>query len=545
MHDIIRKLALQNAVKYGGKVNAGAVIGRLFAEHPEKKGQEIIKLVNQVCNEINKIPFEKQKEELDKYGVVEEVKKKSDVFVLPELKNPKKKVIVRFAPNPNGPLHFGHARQAVLNWLFKEKYKGEFILRFDDTDPKVKPPLKEAYEWIKKDLKWLGIKPDKIVIQSKRLVTYYKYAKELITLGKAYVCRCETEQKRKLLIKGLSCACREESAERQVLEWNKFLNKYKEGHAVVRIKTDLNEKNPAVRDWPALRIIDHPKHALIKNKRIWPLLNFASAIDDMEFGVTHIIRGIDLKVSSERQEYIFKNYSLDYPETIYTGKLNFDGVKSTSEAAELIRTKKISGWDDIQLGTLMALRRRGILAETIVNFMKDAGLNKNEINVSVEKIAAFNRQLLDKKANRYFFVEDPKKITIKNAPAMRVTVPLHPEYKRRGGKIFNTKGDFYINDKLINNKVYRLMHLFNFKNKIFVSEEHDPSLHAQLIHWLPANDKNVKVEVLMPNGKKVEGLGEKSLTNLKEGIVVQFYRFGFCRLDKKEKNKLLFWYSHG
>src|SRR3989338_6910506 len=134
----------------------------------------------------------------------------------------------------------------------------------------------------------------------------------------------------------------------------------KEGEAVARVKTDLKNKNPAVRDWPAFRIVDKSKHPFDTKTRVWPLLNFASAIDDYEFGITHIIRGIDLGVSDDRQKYLYDYFKWKYPETIYTGKLYVKGVKSTSETKKLIKEGKLEGWDDIRIGTLMALRRRGI-----------------------------------------------------------------------------------------------------------------------------------------------------------------------------------------
>ena len=114
-----------------------------------------------------------------------------------------------------------------------------------------------------------------------------------------------------------------------------MFHKYKEGEAVLRIKTDINHPNPAIRDWIAFRIVNKPKHPYSKNK-VWPLLNFASAIDDHDLKVTHILRGIDLKSSVERQNYIYEYFEWKYPETIYTGKLFFKDIKSKSEIKELM-----------------------------------------------------------------------------------------------------------------------------------------------------------------------------------------------------------------
>jgi len=87
------------------------------------------------------------------------------------------------------------------------------------------------------------------------------------------------------------------------------------------------------------------------------------------------------------------------------------------------------------------------------------------------------------------------------------------------------------------------MHLFNFKDGEFLSKEHNPELKAKIIHWLPAKNL-VKIEVLMPDKSVVEGLAEEGVKKLKIGEVCQFERKYFVRLDKKEKTKLKFWYTH-
>ena len=88
------------------------------------------------------------------------------------------------------------------------------------------------------------------------------------------------------------------------------------------------------------------------------------------------------------------------------------------------------------------------------------------------------------------------------------------------------------------------MHLFNFKDKNFISEELDQSLNAKLIHWLPVSKDLVKVEILMPNGEIKKGLAEKDVKNVKVNEIIQFERFGFCHFDKKEKDKIIFWFAH-
>jgi glutamyl-tRNA synthetase len=537
----IERFVLDNAVNYEGKANLGSVIGALMGLHPELKikAKELTPEIKKIVEKVNSMDLEEQKKLLREYGAVEKpVKVEKDKT--PELKNTDK-MVVRFAPNPNGAISFGHCRPALWNWFVKEKYRGKYLLRFDDTDPQVKPPIKEAYNWFKEDLKWLGIKPKKVIIQSKRLKIYYKYAQELINIGGAYVCTCDSEKKRELLHKNMKCSCEDKY---QTERWEgMFDGTYKAGGAVLRIKTDINAPNPAVRDWAAFRIVSENKHPLDNKSKVWPLLNFASAIDDHELKVTHIIRGIDLCVSDDRQKYLYKYFGWRYPETMYHGKLLVSGIKSTSETVKLIEEGKVSGWDDPSLGTIRALRRRGFSPKSIHRFMYDVGIKKSDINVSFETLASHNRELIDSKTKRYFFVENPQKIRVSDAPDLEIEAPLHPDFDM-GVRKFNTHQYFYVSDKIEKGVLYRFMHLFNFTNGKYHSAEMDKNLHAKLIHWLPVNDSNVNVSILMNDGTIKKGLGENGLLKLKVGSVVQFERNFFARLDSKSEKELVFVFGH-
>jgi len=526
----ITRFVLDNAIKYHGEAKTSSVVSKLLSSHPEIKDdiKEIISDINKIIKDVNSLSLEEQKKKLSELGEIEKVEK-VERDKIPELKY-NKKIVVRVAPNPNGPLSFGHCRPALWNWFIAKKYKGKYLLRFDDTDPKIKPPLKEAYGWIKEDLAWLGIKPNKIIIQSKRLKKYYKYAEKLIRMNKAYVCTCNVEKKRELLHKGLKCPCYDKY---QTSRWNDMFTKYKEGEAVLRIKTDLKHPNPAIRDWAAFRIVDNNNHPLNSTARVWPLLNFASAIDDHDFKVTHILRGIDLKTSGDRQKYIYNYFGWKYPETRYHGKLLISGIKSTSETKKLIDSGEIKDWDDPTLGTIKALRRRGFQPEAIIEFMKNTGLRKYNTEVSMELLCSFNKEVIDPKSKRYFFIENPKKIKIKNASDLEAVIPLHPNFPKLGFRKLKAYKNFYISDEIEKDKTYRFMHLFNFKNNLFLSEKSDPKLKAKFIHWLPVSSALKKVNILMNDGSIKKGLCEPAIENIKVGEIVQFVRNFFVRLEEK------------
>ncbi len=235
---------------------------------------------------------------------------------LPELPGDKEKVRMRFAPNPSGPLHLGHARAVVLNHEYVKRYKGDFILRIEDTDPKrVYPP---AYQMIPEDLEYLNVKVDEKIIQGQRMEKYYEIAEKLIQQENAYVCTCSQEKFKKLRRKGNACECRNISKTKNLTRWKKMLNgEYNEGKAVLRIKTDLNHSDPAIREWPAFRVEEqkHPKYG--EKYNAYPLMNFSVAVDDHLLNISHVIRGKDHIPSEKRQKYIFDYMDWEYPKYIH------------------------------------------------------------------------------------------------------------------------------------------------------------------------------------------------------------------------------------
>jgi glutamyl-tRNA synthetase len=191
------------------------------------------------------------------------------------------------------------------------------------------------------------------------------------------------------------------------------------------------------------------------------------------------------------------------------------------------------------------------MPEAIRAFCLSLGLSQTEASVPVENLYRENKKFVEK-SNRYFFIADPVKITVKSAPKLKAHLALHPDHPERGQRILETDENFYISKDDFKNmargKNYRLMNLLNFVKDgflEFVSTEHDDKLEAKMMHWLPQNPKHIiKAEVLMPDGTWVKGFCEKTVEKMKQGDLCQFERFGFCRLDEKAKDKLIFWFSH-
>ncbi|MDD5735555.1 MAG: glutamate--tRNA ligase, partial [Methanothrix soehngenii] len=455
IRELIEKYALQNAVKYNAAPNAGAVMGKLMGERPElrSRAKEVSPLIGEVLAEVKKTSPEEWKRRLEEIApelLVQLSEKKEPDKGLPSLEGAEDGVVMRFAPNPNGPPTLGSARGIIVNSEYVKKYGGKFIIRFDDTDPVKKRPMPEAYGWYLEDCQWLGAKPDQVIVASERIEQYYPIAEELIRRGGAYVCRCPQAAFKEHKEKGIECIDRGQSIEENLDLWKKMLDgTLKEGEAVLRVKTDMHHKDPAIRDWPAFRIVTAP-HPLVGDKyRVWPLLDFESAVEDHLLGTTHIIRGKDLTDSGSRQRYLYSYLGWEYPRVIHWGRVKIHqfGSFSTSKLRKAIEEGVYTGWDDPRVPTVRAMRCRGIRPEALRKFMIDLGVGETDISLSMDSIYAENRKLVDPEANRRFFVWEPVALEIEGDVPPLARAPLHPTDDRGfreipvGKKLFICKSD--------------------------------------------------------------------------------------------------------
>jgi len=540
MRKEIRRIVLTNAVKYNGKANAGSIIGTLIQLHPEVKDKikDFMKEINEQVNKINKLSLDEQKRELENLGGAEEIKREErGMFDFLGIKKGDK-IITGFPPGPEKYPHIGHAKAALINYLLAQEYNGEFIPRFEDTNPEL--VKKEFYDILLDNMAWLGVKWKKWYYASDFMEEYYKSAEKLIKNGEMYVCYCDQETTSMHRKKGTECECRNNN--KQLEKWNKFF-KAKVGSSVVRLKIDMKHKNSTMRDPAMFRIINTPHARCGKKYRVWPTYDFQNAFMDGKFKITHRLRTKEFEMRAELQRYIQKLLGFPITHTYEFGRFNMQGVPSSGRIIrEGIAKKKFIGWDDPRLTTIVALRRRGFLPEAIKEFVLSTGISKADSTITWGDLIIRNKRILDSTAKRYFFIDKPKKVKIKDVVNKIIKVNLHPE-KDLGVRSFKIDGEFYVGDKIEKDKMYRLMHLFNFKDRKFVSDRYDQKLEAKIIHWLPIK-QTVNVEIFMDNGKWIKGLGEVGLKEVKVGEVIQFERFAFCRLDKKIKNTYQFWFTH-
>lgn len=574
VREVAYKHALLNAVKHGGKADLKAVTSKVAGEVPEirKNMKDFIDLIKNVIEEVNKLPIDEQLR-IVRENWPELIEEKPQEFrkELPPLPNAVEgRVVTRLAPNPDFSLHLGNARPALLNYWYAKIYKGKMILRFEDTDPRIKSPYPDAYESIKNDLKWLGVSWDEEYIQSLRLPLFYEVAGDLIKHGGAYVDLCDNKSFKTFRNQGKACPHRNKPIEQQLEEFDKMLRgDYSEGEAVIRVKTDLQHPDISIRDWVAFRVIDTTKtpHPITGEKYIiWPTYNFAAAVDDHLMHVTHILRAKEHITNTIKQKYLYDHMGWTYPETIHFGRLSLEGVVlSKSKTKKLITEKGLSSYSDPRLGTIQGLSRRGIVRETIWELIKNVGVKGIDAKISLANLYAMNRVIVDPRANRYMAVEKPVRLLLRGVgEGLKALIPIHPSRKEyhsysihEDSSVLISREDF----KVIKRGVFRLMGLANFTVEKFEDTDEGPTyiaiLHsieqdvvkkynAPIIQWVLEKDC-VKASMLKPVGLNLEEktlIAERRILREKVDSIIQLYRIGFAKVDKVGEDQVFLIYAH-
>jgi glutamyl-tRNA synthetase len=437
MDELIRKYALQNALKFKGKANPGAIIGKVFAEDPsmKKKAKELSQKINSIVKEVNSLSLENQKKELEKLApelLEKKEKEERNIFAFLGYKD-SDKINTAFPPGPEKYPHIGHAKACLLNYLLAKQYKGKFILRFEDTNPKL--VKKEFYEIMQENFKWLGVKWDKLIYASDFMDMFYEKAELLIKNKLAYVDKSSQEDVRLSREIGKPTKYRNNSVEANLKLW-KEMKKADPGSAILRLKIDLKHKNTTMRDPTIFRILKGPHARQGKKYTIWPNYDFQNAIMDSYSDLDIRIRSKEFELRTELQRWIQQKLNIKTTNTYEFGRFNMTGVLSSGRIIrEKIDKKELLGWDDPSLTTIVALRRRGFLPEAIKNFVISTGISKAEATLTWDDLIKHNKRLLDSSAKRFSAVFDPVELKIENVPEMHVELHLNPNEKKGGRKL--------------------------------------------------------------------------------------------------------------
>lgn len=569
---LARKYALQNAVQHGGQANPGAVVGKIMGEAPDLRAaaQTVMPLIQKTVKDVNGLDADAQKAELaalDPSLMERKKRERGHPFkTLPRFDD-HDQIVMRFAPNPNGPATLGHSRGMVTMSEYKRIAKAAgkdavLVLRFDDTDPQVKPPHPPAYKWIEEDYAWLGETPERIVRASDRNPEYYAVADQLIEKNAAYVCFCSQADAKASRDAGKPCPHRDLPVQTHQTEWAAMQQgKHADGTATLRIKTEVNHKDPALRDWVAFRVASTPHPMVGDAYKVWPMLDFESAVEDHLQGVTHIIRGKDLMDSTRRQKFLYEHMGWAYPETLYWGRVRLDeiGKFSSSGMRKDIEAGKFTGWDDPRLPTLRALRRRGFHPDAIRNFWVQMGLSEKDVAASLVNLYAESAKVLEPTAGRYFFVADPVTVHLEvpsGIDSLTATTARHPDQPERGMRentlaIVNNATQVQIPrvdlERVEPGSLMRLKDLGNIRfetigvapRAVWDSKELDVAraARAPTVQWTPVGQGAVPLTMLRPEpsedpgGIQVLGVSERAVIDERPGAVVQFERYGYARIE--------------
>lgn len=551
----MEKYTLQNAVRHGGRAETGAVVSKVLGDSASLRSiaKDVARESAEVVAAVNKLTPEQQERALrEKYPEALEERKQEQRVGLPPLQDAVKgEFVVRLPPEPSGFMHIGHAMAATINDVYRQMYDGKLWLRFEDTNPR--KVQERYYESFRRGYSWLGIKWDHEKNVSSDVELIYEHVQDLIEAGSAYACSCAPDVMKKMRFEGVPCEHRSNSVERNVAIWDEMLaRKHKEGTYVIRLKGDLSSLDYSLRDPNIARIIDYP-HPLTGDKYVvWPTYDFEVVVEDQVCSVTHVLRSSEFHVGL--QELVRKLLGFPEVSVIQFSRYNFKGTPVHKRYLRpLVEQKLVSGWDDPRMPTIEGVIRRGILPESIRQFTMDVGYSKSEHTFDWSLLFAVNRKLLDPVTRRYYFVPDPVRLSIDNAPIKDTTIPYHP-LENLGSRTVRSAGEFYIPASDLAaaapGQVIRLMELFNFQ-LVFKSADRalgrftddDLVQGSKKVQWVVAG-RSLEIEVLEPSElyrddgtfnpdslKTRRGFVEESFKDLKVGDIVQFPRYGFVRLD--------------
>jgi glutaminyl-tRNA synthetase len=357
-----------------------------------------------------------------------------------------KEIVTRFPPEPNGYLHFGHAKSISLNFSLPLEYGGRCNLRFDDTNP-----VKEEQEYVDSIIDavhWLGSDYGPQPLYASDYFGFmYKAAEYLVERGLAYVDSQSAEEIRAnrgtLTEPGRNSPYRDRApAENLKLLRSMKGGEFPDGAHVLRAKIDMSSPNINLRD-PVLYRIKHAEHHRTGNDWcIYPMYTYAHPIEDAVERVTHSLCTLEFEDQRPFYDWLLERLAeggllqRPLPQQIEFARLNLTNVVlSKRKLIQLVDEGHVSGWDDPRLPTLAAARRRGYTAEGFRRFAEKIGVSKANQLIDFSVLEESMREHLNEEAPRRMAVLDPIKLVIDNFPADRdesASVPNHPQKPDRG-----------------------------------------------------------------------------------------------------------------
>jgi len=376
------------------------------------------------------------------------------------------RVETRFPPEPNGYLHYGHAKSICLNFGLAQIYGGACHLRFDDTNP-----TKEEQEYVDaiiEAVQWLGFDwTDHLYFASDYFDKMYAMAEHLISVGKAYVESLSAEEMRAyrgtLSAPGKDSPYRNRSVTENLELFQRMkAGEFPDGTHILRAKIDMASPNMNLRD-PAIYRIRHATHHRTGDRWcIYPMYTFAHPIEDALEDITHSICTLEFEDQRPFYEWLLDTladggfFNRPVPRQIEFARLNLTYVVlSKRKLIQLVEEKHVAGWDDPRLPTLVGARRRGFTPEGFRRFAERIGVSKGDAWIDMSVLEDCMREDLNEAAERRVAVLDPLKLIITNYPeghserCFAPNHPLHPELGKRempfGRELWIEREDFMEN----------------------------------------------------------------------------------------------------
>lgn len=484
-----------------------------------------------------------------------------------EIDGPSGSVVTRFPPEPNGRLHIGHARAALLNWYFANKGRGRLLVRFDDTNPEKEE--EEFERGILEDLNLLGIEEYTLSHTSDYFEKIIDLAFFLIDEGKAYADNTPQEVMRDERGKGIESGCRNTSVEESRRIFGEMINGKASGYCL-RAKIDMFNCNKAMRDPVIFRMSGSPHHRTGDKYKVYPTYDFACPIVDSLEGVTLSLRTNEYRDRNQQYYWFIENLRLSNRPKIHDfSRLNFENtVLSKRKLKYYVDNGFVSGWDDPRLATVAGIKRLGMSMEVLREYILMQGVSQKTCTISWDKVWAMNKKKIDPVAARYFCVQQRNavEVSIENMSEYMMEVPKHKKNGNLGvkevlysdlvllsqedGKVLQDNEEFtlmnwgnaIVKKKTVADGIVKKMDIVlnlegdfkQTKNKIsWVSKRGSVIVelaeYGNLMNDEDTEDLDVKFN--KDSVKKEYWYAESAAVNIKEGEVIQFERNGFYYCD--------------
>ncbi|MSO91537.1 MAG: glutamine--tRNA ligase/YqeY domain fusion protein [Acetobacteraceae bacterium] len=362
-------------------------------------------------------------------------------------------VVTRFPPEPNGYLHIGHAKSICLNFGIAQEFSGRCHLRFDDTNP-----VKEEQEYIdaiQRDVSWLGFDwGSHLYYASDYFEQLYDWAEHLIGTGHAYVDDTPSEQMRALrgtLTKaGGDSPYRDRTVTENLDLFRRMrAGEFRNGACVLRARINMASGNMNLRD-PVLYRILHAAHPRTGAAWcIYPTYDFAHGQSDAIEGITHSVCTLEFEDHRPLYDWLLDHLPVPArPRQYEFARLNLAyTVLSKRVLTTLVRDGHVDGWDDPRMPTIAGLRRRGIPAEAVREFVRKVGVARANSVVDLALFEYTVREQLNRTAYRRMAVLRPLKLVIENYPAgdgETLTAINHPDNSAAGSRAVTFSREIYV-----------------------------------------------------------------------------------------------------